>query len=300
MEGVTNFESLARQQGFIVAYPGSTTNPPWNAPADLSYLRSFIDGVISSENVDPSRVYLTGFSAGGRATYQYGCALEDKLAAIAIVSSVMRGYPCPLHHPVSELAIVGSTEHTALYGNSTGIPSAAATASRWRALDGCGGAGLQQLTNVGLNGIVHRQQWGPCVDGSQVGLYVLTGGYHTWPGTSSAHYPDSGYNASLAVWQFFSPLRASSLHTPDASLVRAVGGKHVRVTLRLGEPVTVKAVLRRGGRTLVSVTKRLPAGSAAAFSIAPHKASRGTARLIVTIRDSYGRSETIARSVRLP
>jgi polyhydroxybutyrate depolymerase len=298
MEGVTNLESLARQDGFVVAYPGSTTDPPWNSPSDLSYVSSFIDGVIASDNIDPQRVYLTGFSAGGRATYEYGCALSDKLAAIAIVSSVMRSYACPLHHPLSELAIVGSTEHTALYGNANGIPSAGATAARWRSRDGCPATGVASMSTAGLAGVVQRQQWGPCVDGSQVGLFVLAGGYHTWPGTSSAHFPDTGYNASQAIWQFFAPLRAASLTTPDATLARATAkGKRVSATLKLGERVTVRASLRRGGRTLAALNRQLPAGAAVPFSLTG--SGKGPARLTLVIRDGYGRSRTIVRSVRL-
>ena len=305
MEGVTGFESLAQQDGFVVAYPASTTNPPWNSPGDLGYLRSFIDQVIRTDGVDASRVYLTGFSAGGRAAYQYGCALSDKLAAIAIVSSVMRGYACPMHHPVSELAILGSTEHVALYGNSSGIPTAAATAARWRRLDSCPASITPRLSSAGAGGLVSQQMWGPCADGSRVALWVLSGGYHTWPGTSSARYPDSRFDASVAIWQFFSSVQASSLTRPDASLASVRGGSRVAVTLRLGEAVTVRATLTRGRHTLASMRRAMgPASPSLSLGVgggAGRGAGRGagTARLRLVIRDSYGRSETIVRSVRV-
>ena len=303
MEGVTGFERLAQQQGFVVAYPASTTNPPWNAPGDLAYLRSFIDQVIRTDGIDASRVYLTGFSAGGRAAYQYGCALSDKLAAVAIVSSVMRGYACPLRHPVSELAIVGSTEHAALYGNSNGIPSAASTAARWRRMNNCPAAITPRLSSAGAGGLVSQQLWGPCADGSRVALWVLSGGYHTWPGTSSARYPDSRFDASAAIWQFFSSVRASSLTRPDAALASVRGGSRVVASLRLGEPVTVHATLTRGAHTLASAGRSLGPGNASLSLGAGHGGGHGAgarlARLRLVIRDAYGRSVTIVRKVRV-
>ena len=181
-------------------------------------------------------MYLTGFSAGGRATYQYGCALSDKLAAIAVVSSVMRGYPCPLHHPVSELAIVGSTEHAALIRQLERNPQRrrhGRPLARPRRLRRISRA--QMIATAWVAGS-STPAVGPVRRRSQVGLFVLTGGYHTWPGTSSAHFPDTGYNASQAIWQFFARLRAASLTTPDASarLRRPRRVAALSVTLQLG------------------------------------------------------------------
>ena len=310
MQGVTDFERLAATEGFVVAYPGSVTSPPWNSPTDLGYVRAFIDRVVSSGGIDPSRVYLAGFSAGGRATYQYGCALNGKLAAIAVVSSVMRGYSCRLRHPMSELTIDGSTEHTALYGNDTGIPPAAATAQRWRRMDGCAKAITPALSRGGSGGLVRQTLWGPCANGSRVGLYVLAGGYHTWPGTSSARGPDRLYDASMAIWQFFASVRGSSLSVPDASLrslgtrsspgLGAIAGSRVvTATLALGEPVVVRVTASLAGHTLASMRRSLGPGVATLPLDVPAGAAAGLVHVRVVVRDAYGRVRTIERSVRV-
>jgi polyhydroxybutyrate depolymerase len=206
MEGLTKFEGVAREHGFVVAYPGSDTDPPWHSTADISYFRTLIDRVTKSENIDPKRVYVAGFSAGGRETYYAACKLSSRIAAIAVVSSVMRGYPCRLSHPISELTIGGSTEPLA-YGNAR-LPSLAQVAARWRVLNGCPAhtpAHKSQVANVS------RQTWGFCKGGSVVAVYLVQGGRHNWPRTSglAPSDPDGHWDASTGIWSFFAahPLR---------------------------------------------------------------------------------------------
>jgi polyhydroxybutyrate depolymerase len=199
MEGLTKFEELARTYGFVVAYPGSQTNPPWHGPDDVQYMNALIARVRASENIDPKRIYLTGFSAGGRETYFLGCRLSRVVAAIAVVSSVMRDYPCTVAHAISEVTIAGSTE--AVNGSSSGVPSAAAVAARWRAFDGCPTqAPVQRQVAT-----VTEQTWGSCRSGSAVGIWIVQGGHHTWPGTYglAPSDPDAQFNASKAIWAFF-------------------------------------------------------------------------------------------------
>jgi polyhydroxybutyrate depolymerase len=198
MQGITHFEELAVRHGFVVVYPGSQTEPPWHAPDDVSYLRGLIHHVMATQNIDPRRVYLAGFSAGGRATYYYACQFSHLVAAIAVVASVMREYPCQLSHPISEVAIDASGK--AITGNGR-IPSALQVAARWREFNGCTSSTPTQ-TQVST---VSEQLWGPCKGGSAVALWVVQGGHHTWPGTYglAPGDPDAQFNASAAIWAFF-------------------------------------------------------------------------------------------------
>jgi polyhydroxybutyrate depolymerase len=301
MEGLTKFEHLANRYGFVVAYPGSTTNPPWNSPGDLRYISSLIDQVKASQNIDPRRVYVTGFSAGGRMAYQVGCRLSGKLAGIAVVSSVMRGYPCKLSHPVSELTIDGGNERTALYGNSSGIPPAIATAARWRALNGCPPQTAQQTSVLGP---VTQRVWSPCADASAVGLYVLSGGHHTWPGTYglSPSDPDAQYGASLAIWNFFSAHPGGSLTTPSASLWRiAIGpSRQVVSRFRLGESVRAQVSLVSGQQVFAVRTARLSAGaSVSLILLIPAAASSGGYQLKFRVQDAYGRVLRVIERITL-
>jgi polyhydroxybutyrate depolymerase len=291
MEGLTKFEHVADEHGFVVAYPGSATSPPWNSAGDLTYLKSLIAQVEVSQNIDPTRIYVAGFSGGGRMTYYLGCVLSRQIAAIAVVSSVMRQYPCPLSHPVSELTLDGSTESNALYGTSTGIPPAAATAARWRGLDGCSARIVAETSVVAP---VKQETWGPCVDGSAVALYVLAGGIHTWPGTYGLRRssPDAQYNASEAIWSFFAAHARGSLTQASASLltVRTAPQRRIVVTLRLGESVGVKATLVGPRHTLASKNSVLFAGASVALAlVVPGTVGRGHYQLRLRIRDAYGR-----------
>jgi polyhydroxybutyrate depolymerase len=210
MEGTTKFEHLARQNGFVVVYPGSGQNPPWHLPTqDVAYLRSLIKRLTRTENIDPKRVYITGFSATGREAYFMGCMLSDQVAAIAVVSSLMHGYTCTLSHPVSELSIFGTTEPVPTHGTAT-IPSEYLTAARWRRLDGCPSDAGASTTQVGP---VVQQQWGPCAEGSAVALYAVQGGHHAWPGAYGETGADAPgvYNASQAIWSFFAAHPAAAL-----------------------------------------------------------------------------------------
>jgi polyhydroxybutyrate depolymerase len=301
MEGLTKFEHVADEHGFVVAYPGSASNPPWNSASDLPYLKSFISQVEAAQNIDPSRVYVTGFSAGGRMTYFLGCQLSRQIAAIAVVSSVMRAYPCPLSHPVSELTLDGSTESTAINGTRTGIPTAAATAAKWRALDGCP-AKIPLRSSVVAP--VSQQTWGPCVDGSSVALYVLSGGIHTWPGSYglSRSSPDAQYNASEAIWSFFAGHSVGSLTTPSASLLglRAAGNRRLVATLKLGEGVAVRETLTGPRHKLASKGARLLAGASVALVlVVPLAVSGGRYQVKLLIEDAYGRILRLVRRIKL-
>jgi polyhydroxybutyrate depolymerase len=210
MEGLTKFEHLAGANGFVVAYPGSGQNPPWHAPVqDVAYLRSLIGHITRTENIDPKRVYIAGFSATARETYFMGCQLSDQVAAIAAVSTVMRGYTCTLTHPVSELSYVGSGESVLMQG-APKIPSEPATAARWRALDGCPAGAKPTTTQVGP---VTQQLWDLCAEGSAVGLDIVQGGHHAWPGAYGETGADAPgvYDASKAIWSFFAAHPAVSL-----------------------------------------------------------------------------------------
>jgi predicted esterase len=55
---------------------------PMVGPGEQDILDA-IDWAVSSFNIDPDRIYLTGFSMGGRGTYQIGLRNPDRFAAIA-------------------------------------------------------------------------------------------------------------------------------------------------------------------------------------------------------------------------
>lgn len=307
MQGTTHFEQVADEHGFEVAYLGSPCPSSWkNVSVDVPYISSEIDQLEAAGNVDPKRVYVTGVSAGGYATYFVGCGISSKVAAIAVVSSAMLNSvkTCPLTHPVSELTIIGTNDAIPIDGGPN-LRGAAPTENLWATLDGCSGApSASQLTPA-----TQATTWSRCTNGTSVGLYVIQGGHHTWPGTYglAPSDPDSQYNASEGIWAFFAAHpETGSLAAPVASLTSvhyARAGKRRRVlaSFSLGESVTVIETL--SAHRLVFTTSVFHLGRSSLVSPVlgvPRRAKRGNYSLNIRIVDFYGRSLTLQRNVRVP
>jgi polyhydroxybutyrate depolymerase len=198
-EAQSGWDRVADQHRFIVAYLGSA-RPAWKSPSNVGYISAQIDRLRATYNVDPRRVYVTGFSAGAYISYFVGCRLGAKVAGIAAVSAGMRRQRCRPARPVSELTIIGSQDIIPLSGTAR-FPAPAAVTARWRSLDHC----PNTPPNTSVVGPVTERTWRSCVAGSAVGYYLIQGGTHTYPssqGPPSAG-PDARFNASEAIWAFF-------------------------------------------------------------------------------------------------
>lgn len=101
---ITQFDSIASREGFIVMYPEHETDgqlglhplQAWRIWDPLETQRGFGDTaaiadltqqVVQNWNVDPERVYLVGVSAGGWMTSIMGATYPDLYAAIGLVEA---------------------------------------------------------------------------------------------------------------------------------------------------------------------------------------------------------------------
>ena len=73
-------ESL-ESRGFLALFPQA--NGSWWDKASVSAVAALVEEVLESLNVDPNRVYLTGFSNGGTGTFLYATLWRHRLAAAA-------------------------------------------------------------------------------------------------------------------------------------------------------------------------------------------------------------------------
>src|SRR5690606_3753524 len=97
----SRFDALAAQHGFIAVFPAgaftnSVTAGSWNANLeagvdDVQFVRDMIEEVAGITAVDRSRIYVSGFSGGGRISSRLACELSDVLAAAAPVAGLQ--YP---------------------------------------------------------------------------------------------------------------------------------------------------------------------------------------------------------------
>jgi polyhydroxybutyrate depolymerase len=304
MESTTGFDRFARANGFIVAYLGSDSpGGNWILPSETAYISSMISQLEASDPIDPTRVYVTGFSAGGYESYRSGCLLSNQVAAVAPVAVSMNRLlydSCKLSRPVSALITIGSAD-TGHYGGYGKLPSAPEAAARWRALDGCP---PEAPSSANAPGPTNQQLWLGCADGSAVGLDVVSGGTHIWPGPRlGSSTPDGMYEASAAIWAFFAAHRASSASTPDVRVlsVRAklVGRtSEAVVTLLSGEPLTASAKLSLNRRTVASARRSLSRGTGDLI-LKPAHSSAGAYSLRLRLSDAYGRGLSLTRTVRL-
>ena len=196
-ETVSGLDAVAQRHGFVVAYLGGN----WALSllsSNLAYIKSEIKSLINSQNIDPQRVYVTGFSAGASMTFVVGCQFSSLIAGIAPVSGAMRFSDPPCRpKPESELLVIGSND-VIPFGGSSRLLSASSEEARWRKADKC-----TRSSRAGASGPVTEQTWSHCKGRVAVGLYVVQGGNHQWPGNPSATGPDAQFNAASAVWAFF-------------------------------------------------------------------------------------------------
>ena len=95
----SGLETLSSTERFIVATldaEGGRWNVPVqdNRPDDVAYVRDVIAHVAARVCTDETRVYVTGFSGGGRMTSLLACQLGSRIAAIAPVSALRWPGPC--------------------------------------------------------------------------------------------------------------------------------------------------------------------------------------------------------------
>ncbi len=194
-----HWDALSDRDGFFVVYPQGVLDQ-WNAVLDpgaaddVGFLSVLIDNLVGRFSVDPGRVYVAGMSNGGAMTYRIGCALADRIVAIAPVEGANPG--CRPARPVSMLAVHGLADHQVSFA------SAQQSVAAWRDSDGC-----PVDAQTSRSGPVTHSVWAPCTAGTAVEMYAVSGSGHEWPGSSPplpGHDPPSrDLDATQAIWDFF-------------------------------------------------------------------------------------------------
>ena len=299
----TNIEAAANQRGFVVAYAqinksyndvvhAAGSEDPAHPYPDMVDIANVIDSVIASENIDPARVFMTGFSLGATLTYRAGCILSGKLAAIAPVAGVVVNPNCHATRPVSLYAFNGTSDPGAPYNGGGGFPSVATEIDLWKGYDGCTGSSSNTVS-----GPVTIATWNQCSAGSVVQLATIQGAGHSWP-------TGGRLDATTALTAFFLSLPRATAKPTLAAKVLSVSfkkGKPRSIVVRLSSnaPAAVRATMVARGRTFVSRSLAAPAGVSALRLRLPSSLQRGSYVLALKLKTSLG-STTIRRAVRVP
>ncbi len=230
---LTGFGSKADSAGFIVCCPDAVNNH-WNdgrqvrrfksqreGVDDVGFIAALIDRFAKDMNVDRRRVYATGISNGGMMCHRLACELSDRIAAIAPVAAAL---PEPLANsarpsrPMPVLVINGTKDPlvpfegggVGLYHKRGEVLSVARTVGFWVAADSCGPKPeTTEIPDVDPHdGItVVRERYSGGRDSSEVILYRVEGGGHTWPSGARrvARFGKTArdIDATEAIWEFF-------------------------------------------------------------------------------------------------
>jgi polyhydroxybutyrate depolymerase len=226
MPRFTGFDTIAESHGFLVAYPESV-NRSWNdtrnlSPADdVGFIRALISELERSYPVDSSRIYATGISNGGFFSQRLACDLADRITAVTSVAATMPETLVPVCHPsrpVSVMFMHGTEDPLVHIGGGNILRNRGRNISLEAAvrfwLDYTQvekKPDSSDLPHHDPNGTsVHRDIYSGGKQGTEVVVYTIRGGGHTWPG-GEQYLPvflvgkvNHDLHASEAIWEFFS------------------------------------------------------------------------------------------------
>jgi polyhydroxybutyrate depolymerase len=245
-EGYTDMDPAADRDGFLVAYPngtpltpGATNSDGWDAglccrlPAtshvdDVGFLLAVIADVARHDPVDPSRVYVTGYSNGGMMAYAMAAEAAGHIAAVASVDGQVELAHIHPSRPVPVLEFHSVTDPAAKWGGIPGPPGGGwdilpvlSGIDQWLGADRCLRRRVSTGPTVHGTGTLDAGEsltvlrWSHCAGGSEVELYEFTGSGHVWPGspldltgveifgTSLGRSTDL-VTANQVIWRFFS------------------------------------------------------------------------------------------------
>lgn len=276
----SQMDQTANTNNFIVCYPDGLNNSwnsgftlPYNsAPDDVGFISKVIDTLYSLYSINLQRVYACGMSNGGFQSHRLACDLENRIAAIASVTgtiSEVAAFNCTLSRKVPVMHIHGTLDPIVSYYGSTGIKSVDATITFWLGKNGCTNNNSvynYPNTNTADGSTVERTRYTDCADGTEVVLYKIAGGGHTWPGAAIdiAQYGNTNrdFNASQEIWDFFNrytlsgPTGIGETKMNDESAYSVfpnpTTGKLIVTATSLNHP-TLISLIDVTGRTVISV-----------------------------------------------
>lgn len=228
VRNLTGMNELAEREGFIAVYPQGTgprdRQLTWNAGQccgfayeneidDVAFIRAMIEELLLEWPVDEKKIFSAGVSNGGMMAHRLGCQLSRQIAAVAAVAGALPREICVPEEPVAVIMFHGTADRYVPYegGQSEKNPlphepvihtSVRDTVAFWMKHDGC-----NPQPRVETDGPIKKETFSGGRDHTEVILYTIHGGGHTWPGTRVGE-PDPAdpmqrIAATPLIWQFF-------------------------------------------------------------------------------------------------
>jgi polyhydroxybutyrate depolymerase len=226
---LTRWNEVADQEGFVVVYPQGTQFPVrwnsfpdsgWAAADDVLFLRDLVSEISRLASIDPRRIFVSGMSNGGAMTHLAACELADIFAAAGVVAgpAMDPSDGCRPSRAISVVGFYGTADPLVSYeggnlaehlpkwagpqGASVQVIGAVEWAESWARRNGCDPKSEVIYSQGDTIGVSYPS----CSDDSEVVLYTVEGGGHSWPGGPSIPYlgkTTHAVDASAAMWAFF-------------------------------------------------------------------------------------------------
>jgi polyhydroxybutyrate depolymerase len=186
----TGFLPYARQDKAALVYPDGLSRS-WNAGSgccgvagtrgtpDTAFVTAVVADAVRDLPVDPARVYLVGYSNGGKLAWLLTCTHPALFAAVATYGAAPLS-ACPAAKALPSLMAVGVHDSVLPIGGDPRVhpplPSARVAAGWLARRNRC--TAFPITSTVG--GAV-LQRWTHCAAGTEVDLAVYPGADHYWP-----------------------------------------------------------------------------------------------------------------------
>ncbi|MGB8995849.1 MAG: PHB depolymerase family esterase [Pseudonocardiaceae bacterium] len=192
----TGFLGLVEQGRAILVAPDGEQRS-WNAghgccgvagsrrTQDVPFVAAIVADAVRRWPVDAGRVYLVGYSNGGKLAYSEGCAHPTLFAAVATYGAVPLS-PCTPGTPAVPFLLAAGSADSVLpfHGYPSGSPSLPSVpqALGWlRSQDGC-----PAREQTAQDGSAVVQRWVGCARGTEVESVVYARHGHAWPAAGTS------------------------------------------------------------------------------------------------------------------
>ena len=260
-QGFSDFEALANDEGFLVAWPYGIRwswnggGDPWpsdtelderpgigccghalnNGLDDVGFIRALIESIDAAHDIDRSRIYVSGFSTGCMLAQRMAAEASDLIAGVACMSGFLL-VDASSDYTAVPVAVFNGTDDTIAPYERDYWPGAVANFDTWRELNGC----ADEPAEVWRDGDHVMLQASDCAAGSRVALITLDGvGHVTYRG-----HGELDVDTTRMAWRFLGRLAASTVMAAgfDRSVLQSADGQRELEHRRSGGSVRRGAI----------------------------------------------------------